>query len=203
MTRGYRVNGPAFGWSVVRKAPVHVLCKECQFKTGCPLDCIGQDILVVDVGDNTGGSLQLDIHIGPLQVVESVEVVLERAVGGHRGGLVQRYAAEIEGDVLLLVDVVHDFFGLGAEVLPALSAIRVELEVGGVQDRFTAELVLGLDSLCKFEGCNGVRVVTGVAEIVLVEVNGVRKAEVLVCLHKALDDLPGSDLEVRDRVIEA
>ena len=89
----------------------------------------------------------------PLQVVEPGQVVLERTVGSHRGGLIEGDVTGIDGDVLVLVDVVRDLLGLGLKVAPVGSAIGVELRVGEVHDLFTAELVLGLDSLRQVSGC--------------------------------------------------
>ena len=79
-----------------------------------------------------------------------MEVVLERTVRSHRGGLVKGDVTGIDGEVLLLVDVVHDFLCTGLEVSPVRALVGVELEVGGVQDLLAAEVVLCLDAFCEF-----------------------------------------------------
>jgi hypothetical protein len=92
-------------------------------------------------------------------------------------------ASGVDRDVLLLVHVVHDFFGLGLEVEPVVPAIRVELQVRGVENGLTAKLIVCLHSLGQLQGVQGNRIVTRVAQAVLVDVNGVRKSQVLVCFH--------------------
>ena len=77
-------------------------------------------------------------------------MVLERTVGSHRGGLVKGDVPRIDGEVLLLVDVVHDFLCLGLEVAPVVTTVGVELEVGGVHDLLAAEVVLCLEPSASF-----------------------------------------------------
>ena len=184
------------------EAAHRVLCIEGNFQPDCPL--AGEDgvVRVIDEWYDTCCGFEFDVHVEPLEVIEAVEVVLERAVGRHRGGLVKGDVTGIDGEVLLLVDVVHDFLCTGLEVSPVRSLVGVELEVRGVQDLFAAEVVLRLDAFCEFKVSIVVCVVAGVAEVILVDVHRVREAEVFVCRHQAFDDLCRGDLEVRDRVMD-
>ncbi len=129
-------------------------------------------------------------------------MVLERTVRCHGGRLVEGHAPEVEGDVLLAVDVVHHLAGLRLEVPPVVPAVRVELEVGRVEDLLASELVLRSDPFGQAESVDRCPVVPRVAEVVLVNVDRVGEPEVFVGLDEAADDLLRRDLEERDVVIE-
>jgi len=91
------------------EAPHRVFCHQRNLKADCPLDLADLDVRAVHIGHDPGSGLEFDIDVCPLEVVEFGQVVLERPVGGHRGGLIERHAAGIDGDVLLPVDIVHHF----------------------------------------------------------------------------------------------
>ena len=65
----------------------------------------------------------------------------------------------------MFVDVIDDLLRLGLEIPPIIAAIRVELGMGEVQDLFTAEFVLGLIALRKFQGFQGGFIAARVAEL--------------------------------------
>ena len=71
-----------------------------------------------------------------------------------------------------------------------------------MHDLLSAEIVLGLESFCKFQGIEGGLVVARVAEVVPMDMDGMRQTEILVCLDQAGDDLCRGDIEIRDRVID-
>ena len=129
-------------------------------------------------------------------------MVLERTVGRHGRGLVEGHTSEVEGDVLLAVDVVHHLAGLRLEVPPAVPAVGVELEVRRVEHLLAAELIPRVDPFRQAEGVDRGPVVAGVAEVVLVDVDRVREPEVFVGLDQTADDLLGRDLEERHVVVE-
>ena len=95
-----------------------IFCIQAKFQADGPLDCTGLDIFVIDKGNDTCSSFHLDIGVRPFKVVEGVEVMLHGTVSGHRRGFVKRHTAKVDGDILLLVDVVHDVFCLGLKCSP-------------------------------------------------------------------------------------
>ena len=194
-------------WSCIRVvsgdvAAHRVFHHEGDLKTNCPLDRTDRDVRAVDIRHDTSCSFQFDIAVGPLEVVETGEVVLERPVSRHCGGLVKGDVAGIDGDVLVLIDVVRDFLGTGLKVDPVSTLIRVELGVGEVHDLLAPEVVLCLESFCELHGVERGLVASRVPEVVRVDVHRVREAEILVGLDKTLDNLCRSDIEIRDRVVD-
>ena len=121
--------------------------------------------------------------------------MLERTVRGHGRGLIEGYVARVNSDVLVTVDIVRNLFCLGLKVSPVGSAIGVELRMGEVHYLFTPELVFGLVAFGKFQGIERGLVTSRVPEIVGMNVQGVRKSEVFICLDQSGDNFSGSDIE--------
>ncbi len=97
------------------------------------------------------------------------QVVAERAVAGHARRLAEQHLADVDGDVRVRVDVVGQRRDLAVErVLVALAAaVAVELDVRDVA-------AVAFEGLHRFERR---RPVAGHAEVVAVDVDRVRQAQ--------------------------
>ena len=129
-----------------------------------------------------------------LRLVELAQVIAERPVARHAGGLAEDHLADVDRDVGMLVDVFgqrRDLRGERVFVLVA-AAVAMELDVGQVA-------AMPLEHLHRLERR---RPVAGQAEVVGVDVHRVRQLELVDRLGHRSDDLPRRHAEVVDGRVE-
>ena len=159
---------------VRRQVAAHVIfCEQSHLKTDGPLDTAYIHILTVHIRHNPRPAFQFDIGVCPLQMIEFVQVVLERTVAGHGRSLVQSNESDIAGDGRMAVDVVHDFFAFRLEVGPGRSAVGVELDMGVVQYLVSVEVVVWFDTFTEFQRVERGYVVARISKIIGMEMQRV------------------------------
>ena len=123
-----------------------------------------------------------------------MQVVPERAVAGHRGGFAEYDLADIHRDVGVAVDVLRELRHFAAEgsLVVRPSAVAVELDVREVA-------AVSFDGPHRFERR---RPVAGDAELIAVDVRGVRQLQFIGGAGDLPDDGPWAGVETRHGVIE-
>ena len=150
-------------------------------------------LLVGDRNDSAAG-FHFRVAAVPLAASHFVQEVSERPIAGHRSRLSEQNLADVDGQVVVGVDVFGEFrdFRTEGPLVVGIAAVAVELHVS----QMPAETVEG--SGCLKRGFP----VPRNAEVVAMHVHRVRQAEFVHRLGDASQNLPGRNVEVFDRVVE-
>ena len=173
--------------------PPGVVDEQQQFQADRPLHGVDEVASLVGVGDDAAAGLVLDVEVAPLAAGELVEQVLPGAVGGDRDGVAEQDGAGVAVRLgwALKYSAICD--RLGAHRVPVVAAVGVELQVGHVG-------AVAFEHLHGFERGGDV---ARRAEVVAVQVQRVRQAQLIDDLGQAGDDLRRRDLAVAgDRLVQ-
>ena len=131
-------------------------------------------------------------------------MVLKRTVSSHRRSLIESDLTNINRQLLLAVNVVHNLLRLGLKGvrLEGLTAIAVELDVRVVHYLLTTKVVVRGESLNKLERIKCRLVVARVTQVVCMYMHRVRQTEVLVRCNQTGNDLSRSNVEVRNFIMD-
>ena len=172
-----------------------IVDQQIPFQPDRPLQRVDERLVAVLDRRDAAAGFHFGVAAEPLAFEDVGKVITERAVARHAGRFAEHHLADVDRDVLVRVDVLGQRQRLAVErVLVAFAAaVAVELDVRDVG-------AVAFEGLHRFERRLPV---AGHAEVVAVDVHGMRQAKLGRRLGDAADDLPRRDVEVIDRLVEA
>ena len=190
MICGIRQERAAVGVVGAHHDPPGIVDHQVPFQPDRPLPGVDQArVLVFDRHDAATGLHSVSLLI-PFRLVDLAQVIADRAVAGHAGGLAEDDLADVDRQVGVRIDILGQRRDPRRKRLfvAVAAAIAVELDVGQMP-------AMALQELHRLE--RG-RPVAGQAEVVGVDVHRVRQPQLVDGLGDRLDDLPRRHSEVID-----
>ena len=160
-----------------------------------PLQRMDQALVLVFDRRDAAARLHFGIARKPLALIDIAQVIAQRAVAGHAGGLTEHYLAYVDRDVRMLVHVVCQFDGARIErvLIAGAAAIAMELDVGQVA-------AVPLERFHCFEGRGPI---ARQPEIVGMNVHAMGQFQLVGRAGDAVNDLPWRDVEMFDQRIQS